>query len=384
MKHHFHLCLFFSLVLAHSARTAELDGDDFSPLFNGRDLTGWAPVNVAPNTFTVRDGMIVSTGKPTGIMRTDRQYENFIMEVEWRHIQSRGNAGIFIWSEPMTAPGTPFAKSIEVQVLDVAAGNAEGTATGHGDVFAIHGARMTPDRPHPRGWERCLPSEHRANPAGQWNHYRIEARDGRLRLAVNGKVVSGGSDCTPRKGYICLESEGSECHFRNLRIKELPSSKPPSGEVASIAQSGWQSLYTGIDLSGWNVDEQIRRNWQVKDWTLECDGEGTSSLVTQTQWDDFELQIDWRLLDRSATASISLRSDDAQVPLTTDSKALGPNNWNRSVIHVRGESLRVVHNYAEPITRSLPRDAANRGSVALNVSGGTVQFASIFVRPLTD
>jgi hypothetical protein len=49
-------------------------GDAFTPLFNGRDLTGWMPVNVASNTFTVRDGVIVSTGKPTGVMRTERHY----------------------------------------------------------------------------------------------------------------------------------------------------------------------------------------------------------------------------------------------------------------------------------------------------------------------
>ena len=56
--------------------------DDFRPLFNGKDLAGWVRVNVAPETFTVRDGMIVSTGKPTGVMRTDRPYENFVMELE--------------------------------------------------------------------------------------------------------------------------------------------------------------------------------------------------------------------------------------------------------------------------------------------------------------
>ena len=65
---------------------------------------------------------------------------------------------------------------------------------------------------------RCLPSEKRANPAGQWNHYRVTVNDGTIKLEVNGKEVSGGTKCKPRKGYICLESEGSECHFKNLRI----------------------------------------------------------------------------------------------------------------------------------------------------------------------
>ena len=68
----------------------------FVPLFNGRDLTGWVNVNTAPDTWTVKDGAIYCTGQPTGAMRTEKQYENFILEVEWRHLKSRGNAGIFI------------------------------------------------------------------------------------------------------------------------------------------------------------------------------------------------------------------------------------------------------------------------------------------------
>src|SRR6266850_8213857 len=125
--------------------------DGFVPLFNGRDLGGWVNVNCAPNTFSVREGIIVSTGVPTGVMRTERQYENFELELEWRHMKPGGNAGLFVWSAPITAVGTPFAKAIEVQILD----GRDGTNyTSHGDVFAIHGATFKPDRPHPGGWMR--------------------------------------------------------------------------------------------------------------------------------------------------------------------------------------------------------------------------------------
>src|SRR5688572_6552515 len=132
--------------------------NDWVPLFNGRDLTGWVPVQVAPNTFTVRDGIIVSTGKPTGVMRTEKHYENFELELEWKHIVPQGNAGLFVWSDPITARGQPFTRSIEVQILD---GRNGETYTSHGDIFSIHGARMKPDRAHPSGSERCLPSEFR-------------------------------------------------------------------------------------------------------------------------------------------------------------------------------------------------------------------------------
>jgi hypothetical protein len=205
----------------------------FVSLFNGKDLSGWVPLNVKPETFTAKEGIIVSTGKPTGVMRSAKMYENFILELEWKHIKPKGNAGLFVWSDGVIAKGTPITRSIEVQILD---GRNTESYTSHGDVFAIHGATMKPDRPHPNGAQRCLPSERRCKPAGQWNHYRVECNDGVIKLAVNGKVVSGGTACKPRKGYLCLEAEGSECHFRNIRIKELPSTNPKPDEIAKPAE----------------------------------------------------------------------------------------------------------------------------------------------------
>jgi hypothetical protein len=198
--------LLFTLIFTISAFLPGCNQKEaFKPIFNGQDLTGWVNVNGDASTWTVRDQMIVCSGIPTGVLRTTQQYENFILELEWKHLHKGGNAGLFIHSDALPAPGQPFTRSIECQIMD---GN-------HGDVFAIHGATMQPDHPHPQGWMRSLPAEQRAHPAGEWNHYRVESRDGKVTLAVNGKIVSGGTASHPRKGYICLESEGSEVYFRN-------------------------------------------------------------------------------------------------------------------------------------------------------------------------
>jgi hypothetical protein len=224
----------FSLIPTVSAddKQSVNEKDAFVALFNGKDLSGWIPINVRPDTFVVRDGLIVCSGKPTGVMRTEKMYENFVLELQWRHLRAKGNAGLFIWSDGVIAPGTPFTRSIEIQILD---GRNTPNYTSDGDVFAIHGAKMKPDRPHPAGWMRCLPSERRCKPSPEWNHYRVTCQNGVLQLAVNGKVVSGGSQCKPRKGYICLEAEGSEVHFRNIRIREFPSTNPKPDEVAKPA-----------------------------------------------------------------------------------------------------------------------------------------------------
>lgn len=235
--------------------------DGFRPLSDGRSLAGWVNVNTAPGTFLVKGGEVVTTGSPTGFLRTDRQYENFVLEFEWMHTRPAGmaNSGLFVWGDPLPAVGTGYTRGIEVQVLV----NYEADwATSHGDVFSIWGARCTPDRPHPKGAERCLPSERRVKGAGFWNHYRVTATDGTVKLAVNGKEVSGVSKCRPRKGYLALESEGSECRFRHLRIKELPTTNPKPEECADEWR-GHRSLFDGLTLAGFAGD-----GWEARDGVL--------------------------------------------------------------------------------------------------------------------
>jgi hypothetical protein len=52
--------------------------------------------------------------------------------------------------------------------------------------------------------------------------YDVVCVDGVIKLSVNGKFVNGIRESTQRKGYLCLESEGAEIHFRNIKIMELP------------------------------------------------------------------------------------------------------------------------------------------------------------------
>src|SRR2546423_7023412 len=320
--------------------------EDWTPLFNGRDFTGWTNVNCAPSTFSVRDGIIVSTGVPTGVLRTTRQYESFILELEWKHIKPGGNAGCFVWSGALPICGEPFTKAIELQILD---GHESEVATSDGDVFAIQGATMVPDRPHPKGWMRCLPSEKRSHPAGEWNHYRVECRDGRVSLAVNGKVVSGGSNCVPRKGFICLESEGSECHFRNIRIHELPSSGAPDQ-----IDEGFRSVYTGVDLSGWKQDPGHIGHWTPKDWILEYDGKSEAAdpnLWTQNEYGDFLFIVDWRFTRNPEPKKVPIILPNGSYAMNDDNtrQTVEVMDAGDSGIYLRGNRKSEVNIWSWPI-----------------------------------
>ena len=83
------------VLLLAGGLAAQTPEEGFVPLFNGKDLEGWISVNCAPETYTVKDGMIICTGVPTGVMRTEKMYENFILELDWSHQVKGGNAGLF-------------------------------------------------------------------------------------------------------------------------------------------------------------------------------------------------------------------------------------------------------------------------------------------------
>ncbi len=288
-----------SLFVNSSISFAEEDG--FKPLFNGKNLEGWVPVNTAPSTWSVKDGMIQCTGKPTGELRTEKMYQNFILELEWRHLKPKGNAGVFIWADDITARGVPFHRGIEVQVLENDYGNTNSHTT-HGDIFPIHGAVMTPINGH--GGSRAFPTESRSKPSPEWNHYRIECNEGNISLAVNGKVVTQGKSCNPSKGYICLESEGGIVDYRNIKIKVLPDTPVDPNHVAT-ANRGFRSLYTGVDLSGWKTQGN---GWQPQDWVLTHNGNKAGTLTTTENFGDMGFVFDVRLAKESQTPSVSLRA----------------------------------------------------------------------------
>lgn len=286
MRRLFALLLLASPVFA--ADPPKPDKDGFVPLFNGKDLTGFVNVNCGPKTWTVKDGVLVTSGTPIGLLRTERQYENFECEFEWMHVNTKevGNSGFFVWCDPLPQVGGPFTRGIEVQVL-VNYPKVD-WATNQGDVFSVSGAKCKPDRPHPKGYERCLPSEERCKGGGEWNHYRVVAKDGAIKLSVNGKEVSGVSECTPRKGYLAFESEGAECHYRNVKIKELPTSNPTKEQTADV-DLGWKPLFNHTDMTGLTADKD---SWKVEGGVLKCVGKAGLSVAKLP--DNAYLIFDWK------------------------------------------------------------------------------------------
>lgn len=432
------------------AREQAAKPEGWQPLFNGANLDGWTNVNTSPTTWTVGKDeagtpVIVCSGTPTGVLRTDRQYRNFVFEMEYSHRKPGGNAGLFVWSDAICARGVPFTRSIEVQVMDgVESRLPDGRLryTSQGDIFSIHGASMVPDRAHPEGWERCLPSEDRVKGAPAWNHYRVIGVDGTIKLEVNGKEVSGGKDIKPRQGYICLESEGSPVWFRNLRIKMLPENRMlmPAPEMRADPElAEFRPLYDGT-LDQWTMPKESEGHWKPSDWTLDFDGQG-GDLWSKESFGDFELIADWRWsgpsqgtqqrpvigpkgdVVRNADGSemteeiaeydsgIFLRgkpesqvnmwnwsvgsgevwgyrtnpnvSAEVRQACTPVEKADAPiGQWNRFRIRMQGEVLNVWLNGKHVLRDATLKGIPANGPIGLQKHGSAVQWANIYVRKL--
>jgi hypothetical protein len=156
-------------------------------------------------------------------------------------MEAGGNSGVFVWSEGTVPEGAQLPKGVEVQMLELDWVNqnkgADGTvppiAYVHGELFGANGAVTIPD--NPRG-SRSKSVENRCKGKGEWNVYDVVCVDGVIKLAVNGKFVNGISGSSVKKGYLCLESEGAEIHFRNIRILELPAGVITPEQIAPVVQ----------------------------------------------------------------------------------------------------------------------------------------------------
>ncbi|UCH63997.1 MAG: DUF1080 domain-containing protein [Fidelibacterota bacterium] len=179
-------------------------------LFNGQDLSGWVFVlrdkDVDPMTvWSVRDGVIHCTGEPFGYMRTEADYADYKLHVEWRWPDEAGNSGVFLH---MSLPDTVWPRSIECQLMS---GNA-------GDFVTFQGVRFK-ELVEDRVLKKKTESSEKA--PGQWNSYDITCHGDTIRVSVNGVLQNEATETTISSGKICLQSEGKPIEFRNIYVEPL-------------------------------------------------------------------------------------------------------------------------------------------------------------------
>lgn len=231
----FACCIAISLRAADSTTQPKAFIDGTGPDWRPLGADDFVNVNCEPETWSWTNGVAYCTGQPIGVIRTKQQFRNFELVAQWKHLRPAGNSGIFVWASPESIQALEQGKGrlphgIEVQALDHGYAEQYEKAqkkkpdwfTTNGDVFPTGPAKMDPFPPVSPNGQRSFPKKNLSKGAGEWNHYYVRCINGEVRLWVNGEEVSGGTNCRPASGYLCLESEGSPIQFKAIRIRELP------------------------------------------------------------------------------------------------------------------------------------------------------------------
>ena len=215
------------VLFAGSSLQAE-DDAGFRPLFDGKSLDGWVQ-RAGKAKYAVEDGTIVGTtvpGTPNSFLCTDRDYGNFILEVEFK-VDSGLNSGVQIRSE----------YTAEAKTLDTTRGGKPATVPAN----CVYGYQVEID-PSKRGWSGGIYDEKRrgwlndlagktearkAFKQNDWNQFRIECRGDSIKTWINGIAAADLTDGMTPKGFIALQVHSTksetplQVRWRNIRIQEL-------------------------------------------------------------------------------------------------------------------------------------------------------------------
>lgn len=395
--------------------------EGFTPLFNGEDLTGWKIIGQQGPGYVVQDGTIVCPANGGGNLFTEKEYSNFILRFDVK-ISPAGNNGVGI-----RAPygGDAAYKGMEIQVLDNEHKVYEKLQPWqyHGSVYGIFPAK--------RGYQKN---------AGEWNTEEIMADGRNIKVTLNGTVILEENLNTVTDpnvilhhpgmlrdtGHIGFLGHGCEVEFRNIRIKELPYSTKDN-----VAPAGFTALFDGKDLDGWKglvadpptrakmsaeelataqkaADQRMRDHWKVVDGALEFDGKG-DSLCTAKDYADFELLVDWKILEKGDSGIYLRGSPQVQIwdiknfnlgsgglynnqknpskPLLCADKPI--KEWNSFRILMIGEKVTIYLNNQLVVNNTTMENYWERnkpiyptGQIELQNHGNNLWFKNIYIREI--
>ena len=202
---------FIAAALASSA-----SAEESITLFNGEDLSGWTfdlsdESKSIEDVWSVEDGVLKCQGKPSGVLRTVDDYENYRLTVQWRWPGKGGNNGVLVHaSKPRELSIWP--KSLEVQL---ASRNA-------GDFWTIGVEVDVPDEATRRkGRRRLNLTDDSEKPLGEWNTMEIVCNGDSITVHVNGELVNEGTNLQATRGAICLQSEGTPIEYRKVVLTPI-------------------------------------------------------------------------------------------------------------------------------------------------------------------
>jgi len=208
-----HTLLFFALTSASAAQPPT----GFTPLFNGKDLSGWRGQT---DGYEAVEGELRSKPGVGGNLLTTEEFGDFVLRFDFK-LTPGANNGLAIRAP---ASGDAAYQAIELQILDDGHEKYKDIQPwqAHGSIYGVVAAE--------RG--TCL------KPTGQWNTEEVTVQGTKIKVVVNGKTIldadtapfrdgQAAPDGKPHpglvrtRGHIGLAGHHDEVHFRNIRVKRL-------------------------------------------------------------------------------------------------------------------------------------------------------------------
>jgi hypothetical protein len=223
--------------------------EGFTPLFNGKDLSGWKVPAGDNGHWKVKDGVIdydaKSEAKGEKSLWSEKSFRDFVLRVDWRLKLEPAfkNRNVPVIQPDGSNLKDSSGKELKLVIDDVDSGiylrgnpNAQVNIwmwpVGSGEVW---GYRTNPRMP-PEVRAACTPKKNMDRPRGEWNTFEITLKGDRLWVKLNGEEVIGDAQLpgVPAEGPIALQHHGSYdaragrwtgppslVQFRNIAIKEL-------------------------------------------------------------------------------------------------------------------------------------------------------------------
>lgn len=290
--------------------------DNWTELFNGKDLSGWKIVaGTAP--FEVVGDEIIGTsvaGSPNTFLITEATYGDFILELDLKIEDITSNSGVMARGQYDPAAkdgkGLVFGYQIEADPTE----------------RAWSGGIYDEAR---RGWLFPLelnPEAKSAFKMGEYNHYRIEAIGDELKTWINGQEVAYVVDDMDKTGFIGLQVHsirdsthaGRKTYFKNVKVqtenlvsqpftKDLPVVNNRLNSLTDYeVTNGWRLLFNGQNSEGWRGAKKEtfpESGWNVTDGVLtisKTDGsesQNAGDIVTLEKFSAFDLIFDFKLTE---------------------------------------------------------------------------------------
>jgi len=324
--------IFLTIALILSVSTAF--AQDWTPLFNGKNLKGWQKMG-GNATFKAENGAIVgysTMNTPNTFLCTTENYGDFILEFEFK-VDDSMNSGVQFRSQSRVDDGNTRVYGYQFEIDPSPRGWTGGIydEARRGWLNAVTMNKAAVDHPDSKAFRN-----------GIWNSARIECVGTSIRTWVNGIPVSDILDDMTMKGFIALQvhqigdeaNAGKTVAWRNLRIctKDVEKYATPENtcipQVNCIANTlserevadGWKLLWDGKTTNGWRgarLDDFPKKGWKIEDGILKVmpsDGAESANggdIVTTRTYKNFILKVDFQITD-GANSGIKYFVDPAE------------------------------------------------------------------------